>query len=770
MSVADGTYEIISALDPTLALDAEGALSTVGGAIQVYTRNKSDAQYVHVRGNTFIFPLTGLVMDIQNGKLASGQKIWQYDFNGTNAQKFVATEDGKSVSVEGKSYPTYVISVESNTDLCVDVKGASSSPGTDVWLYAKNNTDAQRWAFIPNDPVPTGTYSIRTGMNQDMVLDVVGNGQTNGTNVQIYPDNDTNAQIWKITNKDSGLSLIQASQSGKAMDVVSAQAVSGANVQIYDVNNTDAQDWLVQPMGTLDRNGTIVPAYSIRTKIGANLVLDVVGASSTMGTNVQIYKSNNTIAQKFEIRPDEMYDTTLPVPSAVNSNSMNGVQTRSLQIVGEYAFAPQWLCSGDDYQVRFRRRKRIVGGSVESWSEWSAVDTHLLGNGGWGLIGHPNVSFVNSGRLKTSPYTYTETILPSSGNTDYVEYQFEVRRFSNQSGGLDNKLGANGHGGSLLMAYRLLYHAALTFDDLAFTPEGIKTSFSSDLQRGGNKVTVTLYDSVGTRISAPYTVYGAPYSDAITIPMSYLESIPDDGTSVRLEYSLVTSDGASRTDSQSMTLEFDVNHGLDVTPTLIAEDATVHGTTVANARCWLVVHRGHGDMLVELDTSQSGGNTIFDVLPPIGVEWHMFVTAESGLSWGSSYVAGPEIHENPALYRWDWKGGKAAIAFNEGNYGPAFTPSYTSDAVRHTTTGREREVVTYGKTVASNINVDGVVVPGYDVKNGVEDDIDNLLHQTHVLFRSPRGYWCYAAILGGTFDLGKATLHKVTITQCEETR
>ena len=358
MSVADGTYEIISALDPTLALDAEGALSTVGGAIQVYTRNKSDAQYIHVRGNTFIFPLTGLVMDIQNGKLASGQKIWQYDFNGTNAQKFVATEDGKSVSVDGKSYPTYVISAESDADLCVDVKGASSSPGTDVWLYAKNNTDAQRWAFIPNDPVPTGTYSVRTGMNQDMVLDVVGNGQTNGTNVQIYPDNDTNAQIWKITNKDNGLSLIRASQSGKAMDVVSAQAVSGTNVQIYDVNNTDAQDWLVQPMGTLNRNGTIFPAYSIRTKIGANLVLDVVGASSAMGTNVQIYESNNTIAQKFEIRPDEMYDATLPVPSAVNSNSVNGVQTRSLQTVGKYTFAPQWLCSGDDYQVRFRANGR----------------------------------------------------------------------------------------------------------------------------------------------------------------------------------------------------------------------------------------------------------------------------------------------------------------------------------------------------------------------------------------------------------------------------
>lgn len=770
MSIADGTYELIPVLNTNLALDVEGGLSTAGGAIRIFTRNKTDAQYVHVRSNIFFFPLTGLVMDVKDGRLSSGQKIWQYDYNNTSAQKFVANADGKTVTIDEISYPTYVISMSSNSNLCVDVKGASASVGTDVWLYTRNDTDAQRWAFIPNNPVAEGTYSIRTGMNQNMVLDVAGNGQTNGTNVQIYPDNDTNAQIWKIVNKDNGLSLIRASQSGKAMDVTSGKAVSGSNVQIYSVNDTDAQDWFIQPMGTLDRNGTIVPAYSIRTKLGVNLVLDVAGASDTMGTNVQIYTSNNTTAQKFEIRPDEMYDMTLPVPSAVDANNVNGVQTCTLQKTGSFVFAPQWRCSGNAFQARFRRRSRDFGKSVSAWSEWASVDTGLLGNGGWGVVGEPNVVFSDSSAEKMSPYVYTENLTPAEGNSDYVEYQFEIRGFSAESGGWDNKLGANGHGGSLLVAYRLLYQASLAFEDLTFTPDGIKMSYTSDLQRDDNLIEVTLYDSDGSEISSSYTMSGMPYSGTLNVPIDKLKSSPGDGESVVLKYSLTTADGAKKTDSQTHTLQFDVNHGLDVTPTLTVEDATVHGETVAEANCWLVVHRGHGDMFVVLDTVQSNGKTIFDVLPPIGVSWHMFVTAESGDSWGSSYVSGPEIYERPALYRWDWDGGKAAIAFNEGEDGPAFTPSYTSDATRHTTTGREREVVTYGQTVASNINVEGVVVPGYDVKNGVNDDIDNLLHQSHVLFRSPRGYWCYAAILGGSFDLGKASLHKVSITQCEETR
>lgn len=770
MAIEDGTYEILSVLNTSLALSANGALSTAGGAIQIETRDKSDSQYIHVRSNTFIFPLTGLVMDVQDGSLKSGQKIWQYDFNDTDAQKFAATEDGKTITLDGVSYKTYTISVASNSNLCIDVKGASATTGTDVWLYTKNNTDAQRWIFVPNDPVSTGTYSFRTGMNQNMVLDVVGNGQTNGTNVQIYPDNDTNAQIWKIDNKGDGTSLIRASQSGKAMDVAGAEATSGANVQIYDANGTEAQDWFIQPMGTLDRNGTVVPAYSIRTKVGVNLVLDVAGASDTMGTNVQIYESNETLAQKFEIRPDEMYDSTLPVPSAVNASNIDGIQTCALQKSGTFLFAPQWLCYGKDFQARFRRRQRRVGGSVQPWSEWCSVDNSLKGNGGWGLVGQPNIQFSNSSPQKTSPYLYSETILSADGRTDYVEYQFEVRRFSAESGGWDNKLGANGHGGSLLVAYKLLYPATLKFEDMALTPEGVKVSYKSDLARDDNLVSISLSKSDGTAVVSSYSTSGLPYAGTITIPMADLTSVPDEGDVLVLTYSLTTKDGSKKTGTQSIVLQFDIDHGLDVTPAFTTEDATVHGTTAEKARCWLVVHAGHGDSLIELDTKQSEGKTVFDVLPPIGVEWHMFITAESGSSWGSAYVSGPEIHESPALYRWDWDGGKAAIAFNEGGNGPAFTPSYTSDATRHTTTGRKREVVTYGKTVASNINVEGVVVPGYDVKNGLNDDIDNLLHQSHVLFRSPRGYWCYAAILGGSFDLGNASLHKVSITQCEESR
>jgi hypothetical protein len=76
-------------------------------------------------------------------------------------------------------------------------------------------------------------------------LDVNAAG-VSGANVQIYIDNDTNAQRWKCeyqTDGSGSFELIPQHNQALRLDVKSAGTANGTNVQVYTDNNTAAQRW-----------------------------------------------------------------------------------------------------------------------------------------------------------------------------------------------------------------------------------------------------------------------------------------------------------------------------------------------------------------------------------------------------------------------------------------------------------------------------------------------------------------------------------------------
>lgn len=67
--------------------------------------------------------------------------------------------------------------------------------------------------------VPDGIYKIGSKVKGGMMLDVSGNAAKDGTNVQIYASNETAAQRFNITHIGSGWHKICCQSSGKALDV-----------------------------------------------------------------------------------------------------------------------------------------------------------------------------------------------------------------------------------------------------------------------------------------------------------------------------------------------------------------------------------------------------------------------------------------------------------------------------------------------------------------------------------------------------------------------
>ncbi|WP_410596612.1 lectin [Amycolatopsis sp. lyj-23] len=110
---------------------------------------------------------------------------------------------------------------------CVDVAGASSANGTTVDLYTCNGTNAQQW-----------TSSAGTLRALGKCLDVASAATANGTRVQLYDCNGTGAQQWTR----SGNQLVNPA-SGKCLDATGPSSADGTPLQIWTCTGAANQSW-----------------------------------------------------------------------------------------------------------------------------------------------------------------------------------------------------------------------------------------------------------------------------------------------------------------------------------------------------------------------------------------------------------------------------------------------------------------------------------------------------------------------------------------------
>ena len=124
--------------------------------------------------------------------------------------------------------------------LCLDVRGANSADGTPVQVYTCNGTNAQSW---------TVNTSANTVQALGKCLDVTGAGTANGTLVQLYTCNGTGAQQW--THQSNGEYV--NTNSGKCLDDT-GYGGAGTQAQIWSCADTSNQQWSV-PSGSSGGGG-----------------------------------------------------------------------------------------------------------------------------------------------------------------------------------------------------------------------------------------------------------------------------------------------------------------------------------------------------------------------------------------------------------------------------------------------------------------------------------------------------------------------------------
>lgn len=164
---------------------------------------------------------------------------------------------------------------------------------------------------LPYDSLPNGSgpYVIESALKTNMVVDVGGGSLASGGNIQLYTSNGTGAQKFYVDRKHwSGYGYVfsvRNAASGKYMDVQGAGSRDGTNVWQYDWNGSAAQLWILH-VGTHGCRAGMSPVifenYAHSTNDTAGLVLDVGGAGTANGTNIQGYSWNGTNAQRFCLR------------------------------------------------------------------------------------------------------------------------------------------------------------------------------------------------------------------------------------------------------------------------------------------------------------------------------------------------------------------------------------------------------------------------------------------------------------------------------------
>lgn len=322
--LANGNYVISSVLNSNYVFDVSGASVKDNANIQLYQNNDSNAQQFIVTHDsqgyvTFTNAKSGKVLDVSGGKTGNNKNIQQYASNGTRAQKWVVKKDGNGYNIISALDSSYVI----------DLSGARVVNNRNIQLYTYHATDAQRWTFTKyvskeeklnslaqsnRNVLADGTYRICNALNSNYVLDISSGSVNNNANVQLYSQNGSNAQAFKVTHDSNGYITFTNVKSGKVIDVSGGKVANNRNIQQYASNGSRAQKWIVKKSNS---------GYTIISAMDPNYVLDLSGGRIENNRNIQLYQSNGSTAQQWTFEKNITERECLDAMATQNKSMMD---------------------------------------------------------------------------------------------------------------------------------------------------------------------------------------------------------------------------------------------------------------------------------------------------------------------------------------------------------------------------------------------------------------------------------------------------------------
>lgn len=325
----NGYYLIVNA-GSGKALDVEMADVVPGTNVQQYQASEVNpaqlwAPVANADGSyTFINKATGMALNIDGAASYNGANVNAYTPNGSAAQRFTLAKQ-TNLLAEG----IYTLGASAATNSVLEVSGASQAAGASVQAYASNGTLAQRWriALVPG---AENTYTIQnlgsakflTADSADTMSQRAAAGAAAGTDAATGASTAAGAtaanpaQQWTPVITAHGIAFESVAHPGRVLDLTAGSTANGTRLQLWQANNSPAQAFALAPTTDTLPNGT----YTL-TVANTNLAIDVANASYASGANVQVFQSNNSGAQKWNVARNA--DGTYTIVNAASGKALD---------------------------------------------------------------------------------------------------------------------------------------------------------------------------------------------------------------------------------------------------------------------------------------------------------------------------------------------------------------------------------------------------------------------------------------------------------------
>lgn len=245
------------------------------------------------------------VLDIVNGSKSKGANVQLYQWNGTVAQQYEIVKNQMGYYTIKNCGSNLYLGISTNWNTMGNynrlVQGVDSSSKAAQFIFKKNSK---------------GQWVISSAWDAKYVIDL-GNGSTNnGAAIQIYTNNNSQAQAWKLmkvknareemdalaqqyknTLSDGTYYVSSSKNTGFVLDVSNGSKNNLANIQLYQHNGTVAQAWTIKH----DSKG-----YVTFINVGSNKAIDVYGNKAKNYGNVDQYTPNDSLGQKWIVMQDSM--------------------------------------------------------------------------------------------------------------------------------------------------------------------------------------------------------------------------------------------------------------------------------------------------------------------------------------------------------------------------------------------------------------------------------------------------------------------------------
>ena len=382
-----GNYTITTSIVNNKVLDLSKGTIASGNKIQLFQQNDSTAQqwiiekaeddcvYISSAKNT------EYVLDVTGGNFNNGTKVQLYKKNNSPAQKWRILEN-----------PDGYFSIYSyNMEYVLDVEYSATANGTNIQIFQNNNSPAQKFAITKNETgiktIEDGIYEIESNYNGRVLS--FDNSIIESQKLFFAEKSNQKNQLWYIKSLNDGYySINPLYKTNYVLDVAGGNKISNTKVQLFESNNSNAQKWIIKqeednykiisknsgmPISNINNNAIIFKDkndnsslfkinkkynygektiedgyYTINLSAVYGKSLDIKSGIIEDNNNIQLYKSNSSLAQKWNIKyNDNGYYT---IYSNKDSNYVLAYNKNSLvlQKYKENDECQQWVIEKND--------------------------------------------------------------------------------------------------------------------------------------------------------------------------------------------------------------------------------------------------------------------------------------------------------------------------------------------------------------------------------------------------------------------------------------